>query len=212
MAATVASIAPGRLTVALGSGDHLSRAENESFGIPYLAGEARERQLASVARALRSYLSGDPVTIHDEFASIERLPVSPRPSSPPPVWVAGRSGGLIEIAAEFGDGWNGWGGTVSQFERDVSRLEKAAAAHRRWVEPTWAGAVVLAGSDDEALSKLGTRPADAYIVGGPETVAARLAGLAGAGARHLVLTFPDAGQPGVYELLAGDVIPVLRGL
>ena len=37
MAATVASIAPGRLIVAIGSGDEMSRPENEAYGIPYFA-------------------------------------------------------------------------------------------------------------------------------------------------------------------------------
>jgi alkanesulfonate monooxygenase SsuD/methylene tetrahydromethanopterin reductase-like flavin-dependent oxidoreductase (luciferase family) len=62
MASTVAAIAPARLTVAIGSGDEMSRDENEAFGIPYWEGEERIAQLASTVRVVRSHLEGSAVT------------------------------------------------------------------------------------------------------------------------------------------------------
>lgn len=207
MAATVASIAPGRLVVAIGSGDASSRPENESFGIPYHASDRRVAQLRSAVAVVRSYLHDSAVTHRDDFVAVDRLSPSPRPSRPPALWVAGRSGEALAVAAGLGDGWNGWGGTPEEFARDAALV--ASEAGDRPIELTWGGLVGLAGDDGEAERRFGGRGPD-WTVGGPETVAARLAAFVDAGARHVVCTLPDAGAPGALERLARDVRPRVR--
>ena len=100
------------------------------------------------------------------------------------LWIAGRSDDAISIAARFGDAWNGWGGTAETFARDAATL--ASYAGGRAVEPTWGG--VLPPDDLEAA-------------------ASTLSGMAEAGARHLVCTFPEAWRQGRYEALAREVAP-----
>ena len=210
MAATVGSVAPGRLIVAIGSGDEHSRGENEAFGIPYYAGGDRIGQLSATVKVVREFLGCDEVTVDDEFASIEKLPVSPRPPERPAIWVAGRADDALEIAGTHGDAWNGWGDTPERFAQDALRVaEFATSAGDRQVELTWGGLVVIGKDDDEAKEKLGTRDPNQYLVGGPETVARRLAPFIEAGARHLILTFSDALNPGSYELVAERVKPLL---
>lgn len=210
MAATLGEVAPGRLTIAVGSGDHLSRRENEAFGIPYHEGAARIEQFGSAVRVLSTALRDGEVTQRDDFVAIDSLPSSPRPPQRPVVWVAGRSDDALDVAARYGDGWNGWGGSPERFAQDALRVtELAAEAGGRDVEFTWAGLVILAPDDDAAREKLGDRPARDIVVGGPETVARHLSALVDAGARHLVLTFTDAGKLGSYELLAERVKPLL---
>ena len=111
MVATVADIAPGRLTVAIGSGDEANRAENESYGIPYYSGDARIPQLRSTVELMTRYLTQSSVDVENEFVQIEGLPPSPRPDERPLVWVGGRGDDVLEVAALHADGWNGWGGT-----------------------------------------------------------------------------------------------------
>ena len=210
MAATVGDIAPGRLTVAIGSGDHMSRGENEAFGIPYYAGAERVAQLESAVRVLSQALSDGRASARDEFVTVDSLPVSPRPPQRPAIWVAGRADDALEVAAYYADGWNGWGGSVERFAQDAVRVgDFAAAAGERSIELTWGGLVVLAEDDDAARAKTAGRGTKDTVVGGPETVARHLEGLIDAGARHLVLTFTDAGKEGSYELLAERVKPLL---
>lgn len=210
MAASAASAAPGRLTVAIGSGDEMSRVENEAFGIPYYEGPDRIEQLESTVRVLRDSFEKEEITVRDKFVSIERLPVSPRPSPKPTLWVAGRSDDALEIAGTYGDGWNGWAGTPERFAQDALKVtEFAASSGDRAVELTWGGLAILGPDDEQALAKLGSRNPEQYLVGGPETLARRLGEFIEAGARHLVLTFPDAGTTGSYELLAERVKPLL---
>jgi alkanesulfonate monooxygenase SsuD/methylene tetrahydromethanopterin reductase-like flavin-dependent oxidoreductase (luciferase family) len=210
MAATVATMAPGRVTVAVGSGDDKSRAENEAFGLPYHDGVARVAQLRSFVEALARFWGEEEVSFADDFTSLTSLPTSPRPEPRPSLWIGGRAAATIRLAAEMGDGWNGWGSTPEAFVGSVQRLERAAGD--RCVEPTWGGVAILGGTEEEARSKLGLRDPSGYIVGAPGTVARRLDAMVEAGARHLIVTFPDAGDPQTFTRLATEVRPLLRGL
>jgi alkanesulfonate monooxygenase SsuD/methylene tetrahydromethanopterin reductase-like flavin-dependent oxidoreductase (luciferase family) len=207
MAATVGEIAPGRVTVGIGSGDEASRAENEAFGIPYYAADQRTDQLVSTVKVLRRYLNEVTVDHHDSFAAVDALPTSPRPTPPPRIWVGGRSEQVLEVAGSEADGWNGWGGTPEVYAADAQLVLEYAGG--RPVDLSWGGQVIFGATDEEARSKLGARNPRHYIVGAPSTVAARLQGFVDAGARHLIIGFPDAGTPGSYETLAETVVPML---
>jgi alkanesulfonate monooxygenase SsuD/methylene tetrahydromethanopterin reductase-like flavin-dependent oxidoreductase (luciferase family) len=201
MAATVANIAPGRVTLAIGSGDAASREENESFGLPYYSGAARIDQLSSVVQVVRSYLRGEVVRRADEFVEITDLPAGPT-SVAPPVWVGGRSRNARVVAGRYADGWNCWAASPDRFATEAEAVR--AAADGREIELTWGGAFVLANDEAEARAKLGDRDPEKHVVGGPERVAEHIHTLAEAGASHVVATFQDAGTPGSYEIL-GDV-------
>jgi alkanesulfonate monooxygenase SsuD/methylene tetrahydromethanopterin reductase-like flavin-dependent oxidoreductase (luciferase family) len=207
MAATVASVAPDRLIVAVGSGDVASRPENEAYGIDYFGNDNRSAQLASTVGVVRSYLRDDSVSQADGFASVANLPSSPALPASPPVWVAGRSDEVLSVAGRLADGWNGWGGAPDEFARDAETVVRAAGG--RPIELTWGGLVVLGDTDGAARDKLGSRSPEEWVVGGPGAVAAHLSAIVEAGARHLICTFSDAGRPGAYELLAETVRPGL---
>jgi alkanesulfonate monooxygenase SsuD/methylene tetrahydromethanopterin reductase-like flavin-dependent oxidoreductase (luciferase family) len=209
MAATVGAMAPGRTIVAIGSGDALSKPENDAFGVPYYAGERRVQQLVSTVRAVRSYLTQDVVTLEDDFVSLEDLPASPNAEPPPRLWIGGRGEDLLQCAGEVADGWNAWGGTPETFARDAGAVVRAAG--ERAVELSWGGQMILAVSDDAARRRLGERDPRHFIVGGPEEVTRRLRDIVEAGARHLVVAFPNASDPEPYELLGRVVRPVLVG-
>ena len=188
MAATVARMAPERLTIGVGSGDEASRMENVASGLPFYSGPARSVQLAETVDALRSHLRGED-------------------HSAPPVWVGGRSPAARKVAAAHADGWNCWGATPEAFA-DEAREVRAGAGDRPF-EVSWGGLFVVAADDAAARGKLGSRDPSAYLVGGAEVVAGRLAALAAAGAGHIIATFPDAGSRGSYEVL-GAVKESLR--
>jgi alkanesulfonate monooxygenase SsuD/methylene tetrahydromethanopterin reductase-like flavin-dependent oxidoreductase (luciferase family) len=156
MAETVADVAPDRLTVAIGSGDEVSKDENLAFGLPFLSGEARVEQLRDTVEVVRA-----------------------RVGTKAPVWVAGRSEEVRRVAGESADGWNAWEASAAELGEEAATVR--AAARGRTVETTWAG---LGRSGDL------------------DALAARLEGVAAAGASHLICVFPDAATPGVYERFA----------
>jgi alkanesulfonate monooxygenase SsuD/methylene tetrahydromethanopterin reductase-like flavin-dependent oxidoreductase (luciferase family) len=207
MAGTVASVAPGRLIVAVGSGDSLSRAENDAFGLPRFSGARRRAQLDSTLRVLIHSARAEALSQHDDFVRLDSFPLSPRPPSRPSFWAGGRAPKMLEVAGRLADGWNGWGLGPADIARSAAAVRSAAGG--RAVKITWAGLALLAEDDASAHAKLGPRDPSAYLVGGPERVATELRARAEAGATHLILTFPDAADPHTYELLAKQVRPRL---
>lgn len=210
MAATVAEIAPGRAIVAIGSGDKLSKPENDAFGLPYYAGERRLAQLASTVEVVKSFAGGPVVDHRDDFVALTDLPSSPRPRIAPRVWIGGRDDDLLAFAGAKADGWNGWAGTPERFAQDAGAVAKAAG--ERPVELSWGGQAIVAASDDVAQDKLGDRNPKAFVTGSPETVARRLGEFVDAGARHIVIAFPNAAEPESFELLGREVKPALAEL
>lgn len=207
MAATVAALAPGRAIVAIGSGDLMSKPENDAFGIPYHAGEDRVRQLTSTVRTVRNYVTQTSLTLHDDFVALSGLPSSPRPDPVPRLWIGGRGEELLRFAGEVADGWNAWGGTPETFARDAGAV--AAAAGERPIELSWGGQMILAESDVAARRRLGERDPRRFLVGGPDAIVRQLRAIVHAGARHLIVAFPNASDPEPYELLGRVVRPDL---
>jgi len=208
MAATIGEIAPGRVTVTIGSGDEMSRAENEAFGIRYFAEDDRLAQLTSSVRCVQQCLTQRSVTMDDAYVRLRDFPPSPAPQPRPQLWIGGRSDDVLEVAGAVADGWNGWGGDAKRFAQDAASV--LGYAEGRPLELSWGGLVMLGRDDDEADEKMGDRERIGWTVGGPPTVADRLRGFIDAGARHLIVTVPDPWRDGVYERLATEVAPRLR--
>jgi alkanesulfonate monooxygenase SsuD/methylene tetrahydromethanopterin reductase-like flavin-dependent oxidoreductase (luciferase family) len=208
MAATVAQVAPGRVTIAVGSGDNLSRAENEAFGLPYHEGSERSAQLRSTVEVLQRFFRDGAVEQGDDFVALHDLPPSPRPDIPPKIWVAGRSKPVMSVAADLADGWNGWQGSPQGFAEDRAGLVSRTGG--REFEFSWGGLVVLGADDADATTRLGKRDPGGFVVGGPETTALRLNAFVDAGAEHLTLTLAGTWDLVDLERLAREVRPLLR--
>lgn len=188
MAATMGAIAPGRFTIALGSGDHLNRDENRSIGAPYYRGQRRIAQLVSSIEVVGRFLRTQRVDHADEFVAIDGLPATPRPDPPPPVWVGGRSPELLEVAGRIADGWNGWGADMDGFAADALKVKELAGDRSFTV--SWAGQVLIRDTDAEARAAWGERDPLQVVMGSPETVRRALAGVVAAGAEWLIASFP----------------------
>ena len=211
MATTVAAIAPGRVTIAIGSGDEASRAENDAFGIPYFEADARIAQLEATVRVVHDHFLGaagelDSVTVTSPWAQVDGLVPSPRLSERPRLWVGGRSDDVLELAGRYADGWNGWGGTPDRFAADAQQA--LAYADPRPLELSWGGLVTLTSHGDAAGRAAGNGSRD-RIVGDPDTVAAALSGFVEAGARHLVATPAGVADTAAFYEALGRVRALL---
>jgi alkanesulfonate monooxygenase SsuD/methylene tetrahydromethanopterin reductase-like flavin-dependent oxidoreductase (luciferase family) len=157
---TVRRLAPGRLLVAIGSGDSASRDENETFGLAF--GDVTTR-----VRALR----GAVVAARDSGF---------------PVWVGGQAGAVRAVAAAEADGWNCWGADVDVFARDAAVLRATAA--RTPFTCSWGGLVVVEADDDRARAKAARLRAPAgTVVGAPAAIASALEAYRDAGAAWAML-------------------------
>lgn len=142
-------VSGGRFILGIGTGDAVSRAEHEVFGLPYLERDGRRDHLIEVVRALRALFDGRSWP-GGAYVPALQGPLLPPPRRPggPPVWIGGESKAIARIAAHEADGWNGWGLDVDAFAERVSLLRSEAGA--REVEATWAGTVVVGRDADDA--------------------------------------------------------------
>ena len=181
---TVARITgPDRLLVTIGAGDRESRAENESFGLPFGAMHERVDALraAVVATRDRGY----------------------------PAWVGGHAGAVRDLAAQDADGWNSWGAGVDAFRERAAHARDAAT--RSPFTISWGGLVVLEEDDADADAKARRLGAGlGVIVGGPERVADALREYVDAGADWLMIGPLDSSDPANATLLGERIAPLLR--
>jgi alkanesulfonate monooxygenase SsuD/methylene tetrahydromethanopterin reductase-like flavin-dependent oxidoreductase (luciferase family) len=133
--ATIAELAPGRLTLGVGIGGEDPH-EIEVCGVDP---KTRGRRMDECLRVLRALADGVPVRFDGEFFSLEEALIVPAPSPAVPLIVGGRSDAAVARAATLGDGWLGiwvsprrYGAVTDQIAmeavaagRDPSRFEHA---------------------------------------------------------------------------------------
>jgi alkanesulfonate monooxygenase SsuD/methylene tetrahydromethanopterin reductase-like flavin-dependent oxidoreductase (luciferase family) len=179
---TVQRVAGPRVLPTVGSGDHESREENETFGLAF--GSMDERVEALRATVLGTRDRGYPI------------------------WVGGHSGAVRALAAETADGWNRWGGGADRFAIEAAALRGLAA--REPFTCSWGGLFVLGDDDDAAAEKAARLHASpGTIVGGPRRVADALLLYAEAGADWAFVGPVDSSDPRNATLLGEVVRPLL---
>jgi alkanesulfonate monooxygenase SsuD/methylene tetrahydromethanopterin reductase-like flavin-dependent oxidoreductase (luciferase family) len=140
-------LSKGRFIAGIGTGDHLSRPENDAFGLPFEAADARRARLLRVASAVQ----GKGI----------------------PVWVGGGVPKTVELARTVGAAvnlWDGnplqvaeltavgievtWGGPVGKtLAEATAHLEELAAAGATWAVSAWPESLeVIAGAAEAVRS------------------------------------------------------------
>ncbi|HEY3671308.1 MAG TPA: LLM class flavin-dependent oxidoreductase [Acidimicrobiia bacterium] len=126
--ATIAELAPGRLTLGVGIGGE----DPHEIEICGVEPKTRGRRMDECLRILRSLAEGTPTDFDGEFFSLEDALIVPAPVPAIPLIVGGRSDAAVRRAATLGDGWLGiW----------VSPRRYAAVSDRIAAEAAEAGRV-----------------------------------------------------------------------
>jgi alkanesulfonate monooxygenase SsuD/methylene tetrahydromethanopterin reductase-like flavin-dependent oxidoreductase (luciferase family) len=174
--ASVQLIAGGRMIGGVGSGDALSKAENEAFGVPF---ETVADRLARVTNCCR--------LLHERGVE---------------AWAGGRSPQLRQVAAEWADALSVWGASPGALAEEAADLR--ARAGGREVAVTWGGQVLIGRTPADLAAKQerhGRRPG--LVQGTVDEVADHLAKLGDAGATWAVCAPLDIhDDPAALETLA----------
>jgi alkanesulfonate monooxygenase SsuD/methylene tetrahydromethanopterin reductase-like flavin-dependent oxidoreductase (luciferase family) len=211
-AAALDDLSGGRFVLGIGTGDELSRAEHEAYGLPYLGPSLRRAQLIETVRAVRGLFRGEGYPGGEHVPPIPG-PLLPAPRTPggPPVWIGGASEGAVRTAVREADGWNGWALDVPTFSSRVELLR--AEAGDRTVEATWGGSAVVgvdaADADQLSAGRQGRGLAGDAFSGDVETATGWLRALEAAGATWAILL--AAGGAERMELIGERVLPLLAG-
>jgi alkanesulfonate monooxygenase SsuD/methylene tetrahydromethanopterin reductase-like flavin-dependent oxidoreductase (luciferase family) len=157
-----------RLIVGLGTGDSLSRPENEAAGVPFPSVAERVADLEDCCRRLRA--------------------VGAR------TWVGGHSARVRSAAAHEADGWNGWSSSEHDFGANAADVLARARSVGRRVEVTWGGPVLIGRTTAQAAAKLERHGHRAGLVHGTvDDLRGHLAALAAMGVTWAVCAPLDIG-------------------
>jgi alkanesulfonate monooxygenase SsuD/methylene tetrahydromethanopterin reductase-like flavin-dependent oxidoreductase (luciferase family) len=212
-AVTLDDVADGRFVLGIGTGDSLSKAEHDAFGLPYLEPNVRRRHLVETVRAIRALFRGE-AWEGGELVPAIRGPLLPAPrrGGGPPMWIGGKSPAAVRLAAAEADGWNGWNLDVETFADRASLLRSEPRG--QGVDATWAGAVVVGRTTEEADDLEARRRArgimDDAFVGNVRAATDWLERLASSGATWVILLV--AGGRERVELVAERVLPRIATL
>jgi len=223
-AVTVDHLSGGRLDLrlAVGAEDGAAAAAWRSHAIPYPDAPTRVALVAETIEILERLWTGEPVDHDGRFYRLRgaRLEPTTVQKPGPPVWLAAMGQGALGVAARRASGWEASYLTPAAFGARGSRLrsllEQAGRPwwdYRRSVELD----VVLGRTEAAAAQALqrfcaarGIEPGDALLAtaltGTADSVRARVAEYAAAGATDLMLGFADFPATGMLELFAERVL------
>ena len=161
--ATMAKIAPGRMTFGIGVGGE-DRHEIEICGIdPRTRGKLTNESL----QIIRQLLAGETVDFDGEHFQIEQAKIRPVPRQSIPIIVGGRSNAALQRAALYGDGWIGVWCSTRRFTEATQLIADHAHAQNRekedWLHgyQPWIG---VASSKEEARRVVKEQMEDFYKV------------------------------------------------
>ncbi len=125
--ATIAQLAPGRLTLGVGLGGE-DRHEIEMCGVDP---KTRGRRMDECLHILRRLADGTKVTFDGEFFTLDDAQILPAPAPSIPLVVGGRSDAAVSRAATLGDGWLGIWVSPRRYGTVRDHITHLAAAARR---------------------------------------------------------------------------------
>lgn len=139
--ASMARVAPDRFIFGIGVGGE-DRHEVEICGVDPATRGRRANESLSIIRGL---LAGEVVTHHGEIFQIDSAVIKPRPKSPIPILVGGRSDAALRRVGRWGDGWIGVWCSTKRFAGALQLINESADGANRGSTPwlhgyqTWIG-------------------------------------------------------------------------
>jgi alkanesulfonate monooxygenase SsuD/methylene tetrahydromethanopterin reductase-like flavin-dependent oxidoreductase (luciferase family) len=216
--ATLAELAPGRLTLGVGVAGE-DRREVFNAGVdPRTRGRRLDEALDLVQRLLR----GDVIDHTGEFFELDQAQILPSPDPRIPILIGGKGDAAVQRTVRFGDGWLGIFCSARRFGATVDVITAAAIEAGR-PTPARMGFTSWVGLDPDraaAREHIAARMYDLYRLpyekfqwvtasGTPADVADFLAPYVEAGAREFTL-IPASASPAAGIELVGETAALLR--
>jgi probable F420-dependent oxidoreductase len=212
--ATIAMVAPGRVVAGFGVGGEFPGEFTATGADLRRRGAYTDEALAVIGRLW----SGEPVTHHGRFVTLEGFQLDPAPSPPPPIWIGGRSEAALARAVRFGDAYSPYLVSPAQLAKRRARLaELAEEAGRRPDSLSVSCLVTLVPAADAEAGidrafgalRLSGSTRDSvrahYLLGGGAALVERAAEYRAAGADHLVLGCLPGGDADLEEFFEAAV-------
>lgn len=124
--ATMTKLVGDRLILGFGAGTY-----DHEFELIGMGHADRVELVRSNAEILRRLLTEDEVSYQDEYYTIDRLSVDPKPGAPVPFWYCGATPKSARLAAEFADGWMPGRTTLATIAARAATMRELTAQNGR---------------------------------------------------------------------------------
>jgi alkanesulfonate monooxygenase SsuD/methylene tetrahydromethanopterin reductase-like flavin-dependent oxidoreductase (luciferase family) len=195
IAATVDVVSGGRLDFGIGAGSRpghpLARREYEAYGLPFHDSAYAVGSLAEACTVIRRLWTEDkPFDFDGRYLRLTGAFGNPKPVQRPhpPIVIGGRSAATLRVVAEHADVWNYPGSDVEDAVRRGALLDRCCAD---------------IGRDPASITRSLVLPVS---YDHPGRTRDSIAGAAGAGFRHIVLSLPAPYPEGVARWVASELI------
>jgi alkanesulfonate monooxygenase SsuD/methylene tetrahydromethanopterin reductase-like flavin-dependent oxidoreductase (luciferase family) len=197
IATTVDIVSEGRLAFGIGVGSRpghpLALREYAAHGIPFTETPYAVGSLAEACTVIkRLWTDPEPFDFNGTYVQLTGAFGNPKPASPPPFLIAGRSTAVLRIAAEHADIWNIPGGNLADCANRSALLDRFCTD---------------IGRDPATLIRSIHLPADPAH---PSRTREAISEAIDAGFRHVVLGLPLPCPPGTARWAANDLIAPFR--
>jgi alkanesulfonate monooxygenase SsuD/methylene tetrahydromethanopterin reductase-like flavin-dependent oxidoreductase (luciferase family) len=205
-AVTLDHLSGGRFELGIGSGSTPGELATFGFGDPTPA--QRLGRLAETLSLLKGFWSGEPVDHHGTYFQVEGARQLPVPLGTIPIVVGGTGPSTMALVAEYADWWN-----VPMHQTD--RL--APARSRAGTARVSVQLLVTLVTDEHrrhdvvtmAQRRFGGMSQEGHLVGSPDELLPRLAGLEADGVERVYVWFTDFAAPETLAAFGREVIGAL---
>jgi G6PDH family F420-dependent oxidoreductase len=228
-AATVASLAPGRFFLGVGTGDNLNE---HIIGRHWPPIATRQEMLVEAVDIIRALWRGEWTSHHGEYFTVEDARVYTMPDAPPPIYMAAAGPQSAEIAGRIADGFIStspkaelvqafdraggqgkprYGQMSACWAKDMATARKNAyASWRTEIVPGPLHANLPLPDDFDQISQLGSEDDVAKKIPlgpDPETYLTSIQKYIDAGFDHLFLHQIGHDQEGFFDFISREVMP-----
>lgn len=220
-AAQVDHMSGGRLDFSLGAA--WAEREFRAYGLAFPPLSERYQRLEEALQIVKLLWSERRATFHGHFYRVDDAPCEPKPvqSPHPPITIGGTGLGSLRVAARHADRLNLVGSPdkcaerIQRFERICGEIGRDPAEVELSAHPTLALAPTIDAAEElaqrtaRALSQDLEANRDAWVIGAPAEVVARLRAYMAVGINHFVLAFGYPFDLAQFRLLKEEVLPAL---
>ncbi len=228
-AATVASLAPGRFFLGVGTGENLNE---HILGRHWPPIATRQEMLVEAVDIIRALWRGEWTSHHGEYFTVEDARVYTMPDAPPPIYMAAVGPQSAEIAGRIADGFIStspkaelvqafdraggqgkprYGQMSACWAKDMATARKNAyASWRTEIVPGPLHANLPLPDDFDQISQLGSEDDVAKKIPlgpDPETYLTSIQKYIDAGFDHLFLHQIGHDQEGFFDFISREVMP-----
>jgi alkanesulfonate monooxygenase SsuD/methylene tetrahydromethanopterin reductase-like flavin-dependent oxidoreductase (luciferase family) len=207
MAATLQYLSGGRFSLGIGAGWH--EEEYRSYGYAFPPARARTEQLAETLQIVKALWGEKQVSFQGRHYSVNAAYCEPKPSPIPPIIIGGQGSRMLQLVAQYADGWNAawlsaeeYRPKVDIFEQECRKVGRDPAQVRR----SWFGRCVCVTSKEQASKLEGNG-----LLGTPEQIAEQLQTYINLGIDSFMLGSRNLPDMTTIELLVKEVLPRVKG-